>query len=220
METSKPDIPKERTMPKSGNFWDKRAEKYAKHPIKDMQSYNKTIEKTKAHLSKEDNVLEIGCGTGSTALLLADSVRHITARDTSSKMVDIANAKAKDQQIGNTTFAKGSVFDDALGEQSFNVVMAFNFLHLLEDMSSTVRRVNALLKPGGLFISKTVCIAGQSWFWPIVLPIMQFLRLAPFVRFLSTDELEGIITSEGFEILETGDYPASPPSHFIVARKI
>ncbi len=207
-------------MPKSGNFWDKRAEKYAKQPIKDMQSYNKAMDRTKAHLSKGDNVLEIGCGTGSTALLLAGSVQHITARDTSGAMIDIANAKAKDQQIGNTTFTKGSVIDDGLGEQSFNVVMAYNLLHLLEDMPTTIRTVNALLKPGGLFISKTVCMAGQSWVWPIVLPIMQFLRLAPYVKLLTTDELEGIVASEGFEIIETGDYPASPPSRFIVARKI
>ncbi len=206
-------------MPKSENFWDKRAKKYAERPIKDVQSYNQTMARTKAHLSKDDSVLEIGCGTGSTALLLAGSVQHISVRDTSGTMIDIANFKAKDQKIGNTTFARGSVFDDALGEQSFNVVMAFNLLHLLEDMPSAIRRVNALLKPGGLFISKTVCMAGQSWVWPIALPIMQFLRLAPFVRFLTTDELEGIITNEGFEIIETGNYPASPPSHFIVARK-
>jgi len=184
-----------------------------------MQSYNQTMDRTKAHLSKDDNVLEIGCGTGSTALLLAGSVQHITARDTSGKMIDIANAKARDQQIGNTTFVKGSVFDDALGEQSFNVVMAFNLLHLLEDMPGAIGRVNALLKPGGLFISKTVCMKGQGGVWPIILPIMQFIRLAPYVRFLTTDELEGIVTSEDFEIIDTGDYPASPPSHFIVARK-
>jgi len=155
-----------------------------------------------------------------SAAELAGSVQHITARDTSGKMIDISNAKAKDQQIGNTSFAKGSVFDDTLGEQSFNVVMAFNLLHLLEDMPSTIRRVNALLKPGGLFISKTVCMAGQGGVWPIILPIMQFIRLAPYVRFLTTDELEGIVINEGFEIIETGDFPASPPSHFIVARKI
>ncbi|NOX94881.1 MAG: class I SAM-dependent methyltransferase [Alphaproteobacteria bacterium] len=206
-------------MPKSEKFWDRLAKKYAKQPIKDMQSYNQTMDQTKAHLSKDDSVLEIGCGTGSTALLLAGSVEQITARDTSGKMVDIANAKAKDQQIGNTTFAKGSVFDDALGEQSFNVVMAFNLLHLLEDMPSAIRRVNALLKPGGLFISKTVCMKGQGGFLPMILPVMQFIGLAPYVRFLTSDELEGIVTNEGFEIIETGDYPASPPSRFIVARK-
>jgi len=100
------------------------------------------------------------------------------------------------------------------------MVMAFNLLHLLEDMPATIRRVNALLKPGGLFISKTVCMKGQGGVWPIILPIMQFIRLAPYVRFLTTDELEGIVINEGFEIIETGDFPASPPSHFIVARKI
>jgi len=92
-------------MTNSGKFWDKHAKKYSKRPIKDMQSYNQTMDRTKSHLSKDDSVLEIGCGTGSTALLLAGSVQHITARDISGKMIDIANAKAKDQQIGNATFS-------------------------------------------------------------------------------------------------------------------
>jgi len=97
--------------------------------------------------------------------------------------------------------------------------MAFNFLHLLEDIPSAVRRVDELLKPGGLFISKTACFAEHARLLRLALTVMRPLGFAPYVRFLKVTELEDSITRAGFEILETGTYPPSPPSRFIVARK-
>ena len=72
-----------------------------------------------------------------------------------------------------------------------------------------------------MFISKTVCQPGKGA--PLkfrlikaVLPVMQFLRLAPYVNFMKIDEFEGIVTTRGFKIIETSD---SPPSRYIVAKK-
>ena len=48
---------------------------------------------------------------------------------------------------------------------------------------------------------------------------MQVFGKAPYVNFLTIDRLERAIESAGFEILETGDYPAKPPSRLVVARK-
>ncbi len=206
-------------MSTSEKFWDRLAKRYARSPIKDMQSYNRTMERTKAHLAKGDRVLEAGCGTGSTALLLAGNVAHITASDISGNMIEIARAKAKDPHAGNVNFLKATVFDETFDGRSFDVVLAFNFLHLLEDLPAALRRVNELLTRDGLFISKTLCMAGQGWYWRVLLAIMRSVRLAPHVSFLTIDELEEFVTNEGFEIIETGDYPASPPSRFIVARK-
>jgi len=45
------------------------------------------------------------------------------------------------------------------------------------------------------------------------------LGFAPYVKCLKVAELDDIITSTAFEIIENGFYPASPPSRFIVARK-
>lgn len=108
------------------------------------------------------NVLEVGCRTGSTALLLAGHVKHITAIDISSNMIDIARNKAKDQQIENVDFIHSTLFDDTLKKGSFDVIMAFSFLHLLEETPEAIRRIKKLLKPGGIFISKTPCLADQS----------------------------------------------------------
>jgi ubiquinone/menaquinone biosynthesis C-methylase UbiE len=203
----------------SAEFWDKLADRYSKKPVKDMESYNKTLDCTRKHLSAGDNVLEVGCGTGTTALLLAPSVKHIAATDISSRMIEIAREKAVTREVKNVRFARATLFDEDLEKGSFDVVMGFNFLHLLEDIPGAVRRVDELLKSGGLFISKTVCLAEQSRLWRLLVAIMKPLGFAPYVRCLKVAELEDIITATDFEIMETGFHPPSPPSRFIVARK-
>ena len=204
----------------SAEFWDKLADKYSKKPVKDLESYNKTLDCTRKYLSSSDSVLEVGCGTGTTALLLAPSVKQIAASDISSRMIEIARQKAATQEVENVRFDRAALFDEDLEKGSFDVIMGFDFLHLLEDIPGAVRRVSELLKPGGSFISKTVCLAERSRLWSLLLAVMKPLGFSPYVKCLKVAELEDIITSKDFEIIETGFYPPSPPSRFIVARRL
>ena len=215
----RPVVRLEEEVPDSAKFWDKRADKYSKSPVKDQENYDRTLDCTRKHLSASDEVLEVGCGTGTTALLLAPSVKQITASDISSRMIEIAREKAVAQEVENVRFAHATLFDEALEKESFDVVMGFNLLHLLEGIPGAVHRVAELLKPGGLFISKTVCLAEQNRLWNLLLGVMKPLGFAPDVKCLKVAELEEIITGAAFEIIETGFYPPSPPSRFIVARK-
>jgi hypothetical protein len=77
------------------------------------------------------------------------------------------------------------------------------------------------LRPGGVFISKTVCLGGSLPLkyraMLLALPVMQSLGKAPWVARLKVADLERRITAAGFDLVETGDYPAVPPSRFVVA---
>ncbi|NIA68379.1 class I SAM-dependent methyltransferase [Pelagibius litoralis] len=207
-------------MKSSEKFWDKTAEDYAKSPIKNVPAYQESLARTKAYLSEDDNVLEVGCGTGSTALLLAGSVKHITATDISSNMIAIGWRKAQEQKVANITFARATPFDDIEAEKPFDAVLAFNVLHLLEDTPKALRRLHDLLKPGGLLISKTVCLAEENRLWRVLIFLMQRVGFAPFVKYLKVSELEDCIADQGFEIIETGSYPSYSRGRFIVARKL
>ena len=210
-------------MQQAATFWDKAAESYAKSPIQNMEAYNYTLERTRTYLSATDRVLEVGCGTGSTALLLAPNVDQIIASDISSKMIGIAQQKAKESSATNVQFVAENIFGDAISNGPYDAVFALNLLHLIHDIDGAIQRIHGLLKPGGVFISKTVCKPGKGApfkfrFLRLVVPIMQLLGKAPFVRFMVAQELEDLVSSHGFRVLESGDHPA--PSRFIVAQKL
>lgn len=206
-------------MADAAAFWDKRADGYSRRPVRDVESYHRTLESTRKHLSPGDDVLEVGCGTGTTALHLAPAVQRITATDISTRMLEIAREKAARQRVENVRFERAALGDERLAAGSFDVVLAFNLLHLLEDLPTALRRIHELLKPGGRFVSKTVCLAERGRFWGIALAVLRSLGIAPYVRPLRISELEGLVADAGFEIVETGTHPASPPGRFIVARK-
>ena len=205
-------------------FWDRIAPKYAKSPVRDQQAYEATLARTRSYLGTEDSVLELGCGTGSTALTLADAVSSYTATDLSPGMIGIGKRKATAQGVKNLRFVAADVLDPILNGEQYDVVTGFNLFHLLEDPEAAMKRVASLLKPGGLFISKTPCPTDGSTPWKmklmlLAIPLMQFFGKAPFVNFMSIAELERRITGAGFQIIEVGNYPVSPPNHFVVARK-
>ncbi len=209
-------------MKTSEEFWDKAAEKYVKSPIKDVEAYNYTLGRTRSYLKASDRVLELGCGSGSTALLLAPGVSHLTASDISGKMIDFANEKAREEDVPNIDFVADDLFDETLARGPYDAVLAFNLLHLIEDRDAAVQRIASLLAPQGLFISKTVCTPGKDsplWLRALrfALPLMQLAGVAPYVNFMSIEQSEALLVSHGFEIIEAGNHP--PPSRYIVARK-
>jgi predicted TPR repeat methyltransferase len=71
-------------------FWDRTARRYAADPIEDQDGYVPTVDRTRHYLLGTDTVLELGCGTGTTALQLAAHVSRIVATDLSSEMIAIA----------------------------------------------------------------------------------------------------------------------------------
>ncbi len=199
------------------HFWNWIAKKYARDPIADQNTYQKKLEMTRKYMSPDMQIAEIGCGTGTTAIAHAPYVKHIHASDVSKNMLAIAEENTQAQGINNITFTRSMVEDLNHGKNSLDMVMAHSILHLLKDKETTIKNIYSMLKPGGTFVSSTVCIANQ-WAPKIFLPIGNFLGLLPFVDFLSPEELVTSITDAGFEIAEQF-HPNKDRAIFIVARK-
>jgi SAM-dependent methyltransferase len=201
-------------------FWDRVARRYAARPVRDLAAYETTVERSAAHLTGAAEVLELGCGTGATALRLAPDAGRLTGCDTSGEMIAIAKERLADAGAQNVAFRCCDVFDPAFAPGQFDAVLAFNLLHLLEDMPATLERVRGLLRPGGVLISKTICIGRGALHFRLLLGGLRLAGLAPGgFHFLTPAELETRIVAAEFEIVETGTYPARPPARFIVARR-
>ena len=206
----------------SAKFWDNMAANYAKSKIGDEEAYAYGLERIRSYLRADDKVLEIGCGTGSTALELAKGVAELLATDISPNMVSIGQDKAREVGAENLRFAAGTVAEVAPEAAPYDAVVALNLLHLLPNLEADLEVVRASLKPGGMFISKTFFVPERgeslkSRFMRLIVPVLQKIGKAPFVRIFRAGDLEGLIENAGFEIVETGCIPAD--RRFIVARK-
>ena len=204
-------------MAQASQFWDKMAEKYAKQPIADEAAYQKKLAVTRDYFRPEMEVLEIGCGTGGTAILHAPHVKHIRAVDFSANMIAIAKGKAEAEHIHNVTFEQASIEDLHSPDQSLDAVLGLSILHLLRDKETAIARVYQMLKSGGVFVTSTVCLGDtMSWF-KLIAPIGRFLVFLPLVQVFTARELSDCLTQAGFEL----DYqwqPSQGKAMFIIAK--
>jgi ubiquinone/menaquinone biosynthesis C-methylase UbiE len=202
-------------------FWNRAARKYATDPIKDMAGYERTLERTRAYLTGHETVYEFGCGTGTTALRLAPFAGRIVATDISPEMIAIAREKADAQGCTNATFEASTPETAALADESVDIACAFNVLHLVLARDAALRGVHRLLKPGGLFISKTPCLREMNPLLRLAVPVMQLVGKAPYVAFLSAGDVEQAVSAAGFEIVERGRHASRGRDvrPFLVARK-
>ena len=207
-------------MKRSEKFWDQRSNEYDRNEDKYEQSYNKTVESTRKYLSTGDTVLDYACGTGIITNELAENVKEIHAIDISSKMIDVARRKAGEREIDNVHYAKATLFDERYERESFDVILAFNILHLLDDAHRVMHRIYELLKPGGLFISATACLGERRTFLSIFLFLLSKVGLVPYLNLLTVSELEDLVVDGNFQIVETEDLDQTPPNYFIVAKKV
>ena len=149
-------------MVKTVDFWDARAQGYAKSPVGDEEAYKEKLATTQRYFDADSQVVEFGCGTGTTAIHHAPFVQRIVATDISSNMIEIARQKAVAADITNVEFHCTALEDFEAEDASFDVVMAHSILHLLEDPEQAIKLSYRLLKPGGVFVTSTACL-GDSF---------------------------------------------------------
>ena len=198
-------------------FWNKIAPKYAKYPISDLKNYHLTLNRIKAILQPHHRVLEMGCGTGSTALELADGVDRYIGTDVSSGMIAIAQEKIRDNAPTHLRFAVHAAED--IPAAPHDVILALNLLHLVANAEEVLNRVFEALPSGGLFIAKTPLLKDGKWFLRPMVSVMRFFGKAPFVTFLGDVDLEAHLKTAGFEVIETMHQPGIAPRTFTVAQK-
>lgn len=190
---------------KDAQFWDKAATKYVATPIDDAAGFERILARTGALITPGARVLELGCGTGTTALRLAHATEHYLGADISARMIAIAQEKlatARPAELkGQLAFRQGTASTLAREGAGYDVVICFNCLHLAGNLSAVLGHIRRLLAPGGLFISKTPCVGDMNPLIRLAIPLMRLVGKAPRVTSFSAVELEEAIRAAGFDIL-------------------
>lgn len=199
-------------------FWNWIAKRYEADPVADEAAYQRKLKETQARFSPDWTVLEMGCGTGNTAIAHAPHVAHVRATDFSDKMLDFGRARAAREGLDNIAFDCLSV-EDIPEDRQYDAVLMLSLIHLLHDRQAGLDKAAALTKPGGIFVSSTVCADSIPWIAWVVLAIGAPLGLLPKVARIQPDTLVAEITARGFEIEEKWQ-PGKGKALFVIARKL
>jgi cytochrome P450/protein-L-isoaspartate O-methyltransferase len=139
-------------------FWDAEAATFDEQPdhgLRDPGVRAAWAELLLPLLPPEAVVADLGCGTGTLAVLLAEAGHRVVGVDLSERMLDQAREKAG----AGAEFKQGDAADPPLDDHSFDVVLVRHVLWALPDQKAAVGRWLRLLKPGG----RLVLVEGR-WF--------------------------------------------------------
>lgn len=211
-------------MNKAESFWDKTSKDYDKSEQRFEYIHNKTRENSKNYLNANHVVLDYGCGTGTTSCELASQVKEIHAIDISSEMIEFAKNKAANRMIENIHFSHTTIFDKQYKAESFDVILAFNMLHTIDNPDDAIQRIHELLKPDGLFISTTPCLGGKKSFMVsmqmyLVSLLSKFGVIPIPIRRYKRSDLDDLIANEDFHKVTDEEIYSGASSYFVVAKK-
>ena len=205
-------------MKKPDRFWDWAARRYDRQAQKD-EAHTRAVARFAKYLKADDAVLDYACGTGVVTYKIAADVKEVHGIDTSARMIDLAKQRARERDAANVHFSRKTIFDEGLGRGSYDVILAFNVLHLLEDARKAVQRASELLKPGGLVVSETPCLGEAGVVLRTLLPLISKVGLLSYLRTFRISEVKDLMRDGGAQILESEVLEGTIPSCFVVARK-
>jgi len=110
------------------------------------------------------SILDLGCGSGNHSVVLAKRGYEVVGVDLSSKLIRLAQKKAKKYKL-KVNFLKGDIRNVDLGRKFDAVIAMFNVVGYQvrnEDFKRMIKTANKHLKKEGLFVF-------DCWFGPAVL---------------------------------------------------
>ena len=205
-------------MTKGTGFWNFMAKRYAKSNVADPAAYERKLSMTRELLAPDMEIVEFGCGTGTTAIAHAPHVKHILASDFSPRMLAIARDKAAAAGIENITFREAELADLGLADDSVDMVQGHSILHLLPEWRDALAEAFRIIRPGGAFVTSTACIGEGAAIFRWIVPIAHAIGVLPPVQFFSRDMLETEMVATGF-VIEESWQPKPGAAVFLIARK-
>lgn len=96
-------------------------------------------------------IADLGCGTGSLSVLLAEQGNTVSGLDISGNMIRVARSKAQEAGV-SIDFGQGDAAVPPFAPASFDVVLARHVLWVFEDPDAVLQRWLNLLAPNGRLI--------------------------------------------------------------------
>ena len=188
------------------NFWDKNAGRYDHFMRKDRAAYDEMYELIRP-VVRHKTVLELAAGTGLIAKHIVIAAAHIEATDASAEM--IAEAK-RDNRSAKLHFSVQDMFRLPYANQSFNVVIVSNALHIVPQPEKALQEIKRVLKDNGVLIAPTFTHAGNSFSGMVKAFFMKLAGFPLHSRWTSAEYLR-FLSQNGWTVRKSAVLKASFP---------
>ena len=154
-------------------FWDRTAKIYDHFMKKDHKAY-KQMYSLIYPVVRHKTVLELATGTGLIAKHIVRSADHIEATDASQEMIEQAKQGVKSTKL---YFSVQDMFHLPYADQSFDVVIVVNALHIVPEPEKALSEIRRVLKDDGVLVAPTFTHADNAFFGKVK---AFFMKLAGF----------------------------------------
>lgn len=137
------------------DFWDRFAGVYDLAESINGSVYTEMCDITRRLVPAGAKVLDCGAGTGELSLAASDNADSVLCTDLSKNMLKQAQRKERALGADNIEFAARNIFDLQDPDDTYDVVIAGNVLHLLTNPQGAVKEMYRVLKPGGRLLLPT-----------------------------------------------------------------
>ena len=201
-------------MQEHKNFWDKNAGRYDRFMRKDRAAYEEMYALIWP-VVKAKTVLELATGTGLIAKSIVNAAARIEATDASVEI--IAEAK-RDNQSAKLYFSVQDMFRLPYADESFEVVIVSNALHIVPQPEKALAEIHRVLKDDGVLIAPTFTHAENSFFGNSK---AFFLKLAGFPLYSkwTSEEYLRFLRQNGWAVRKSVVLKASFPLTYAECEK-
>ena len=188
------------------DFWDKNAKRYDRFMRKDAVAYRQMYEMIRP-VVKSKTVLELATGTGLIAKHIVSTAKHIEATDASAEM--IVEAK-RDNRSAKLHFSVQDMFRLPYAEESFDVVIVSNALHIVPQPEKALAEIRRVLKDDGVMVAPTFAHAGNSFSGKVKAFFMKLAGFPLHSRWTSEEYLR-FLRQNGWTVRKSAVLKASFP---------
>ena len=193
-------------MQEHKSFWDRNAGRYDRFMRKDRAAYDEIYELIRP-IVRHKTVLELATGTGLIAKNIVNAAAHIEATDASAEM--IAEAK-RDNHSAKLHFSVQDMFRLPYANQSFDVVIVSNALHIVPQPEKALQEIKRVLKDDGTLIAPTFTHAGNSFRGKVKAFFMKLAGFPLYSRWTSEEYLR-FLRQNGWTVRKSTVLKASFP---------